>query len=173
MKVLASPRSPEGQSTSRSARGRSGSGSSEVRSTRQRRAGGRSTIGPGISGPAISGSLPPRSQAGGIASETASPLPASVVAALHRETLCSSLGLGLKVAVALVAGISLLRLAGAYQERMEHHAELRAVLDVQTAKLEKARNRFDQLFAIGGEQTLIRQQGQWIAPNRLRVVWNR
>lgn len=91
----------------------------------------------------------------------------------HRETLCSGLGLGLKVAVALVAGVSLVRLAGAYQERMEHHAELRAVLTVQSAKLEKARTRFDQLFAIGGEQTLIRQQGQWIAPNRLRVVWNR
>jgi hypothetical protein len=91
----------------------------------------------------------------------------------HRETLCGTLGLGLKVAVALVAGVSLVRLAGAYQERMEHHAELRAVLTVQSAKLEKARTRFDQLFAIGGEQSLIRQQGQWIAPNRLRVVWNR
>ena len=97
----------------------------------------------------------------------------SLLSSQHRETLCSGLGLGLKVAVAFVAGVSLVRLAGAYQERMEHHAELRAVLTVQSAKLEKARTRFDQLFAIGGEQTLIRQQGQWIAPNRLRVVWNR
>jgi hypothetical protein len=91
----------------------------------------------------------------------------------HREKLCSALGLGVKVALALVAGVSLLRLAGAYQERMERHAELRAVLDIQGAKLEKARDRFDHLFAIGGEQALIRQQGQWIAPNRLRVVWTR
>lgn len=103
--------------------------------------------------------------------EQAQELP--VLSTQHRETLCGTLGLGLKVAVALVAGVSLVRLAGAYQERMEHHAELRAVLTVQSAKLEKARTRFDQLFAIGGEQTLIRQQGQWIAPNRLRVVWNR
>ncbi|MFM8525366.1 MAG: hypothetical protein ACKOCM_07075 [Cyanobacteriota bacterium] len=91
----------------------------------------------------------------------------------RREKLCSSLGLGVKVAVALVAGISLLRLAVAYQERMERHSELRAVMDIQAAKLEKARDRFDHLFATGGEQALIRQQGQWIAPNRLRVVWTR
>lgn len=91
----------------------------------------------------------------------------------HRERLCSTLGLGVKVALIAVTGISLLRLAAAYQERMERHAELRAVIDVQTAKLEKARDRFDHLFANGGEQALIRQQGQWIAPNRLRVIWTR
>lgn len=91
----------------------------------------------------------------------------------RREKLCSFLGLGVKVAVALVAGVSLLRLSVAYQERMERHSELRAVLDIQAAKLEKARDRFDHLFSIGGEQALIRQQGQWIAPNRLRVVWTR
>ena len=91
----------------------------------------------------------------------------------HRERLCSTLGLGVKVALILVTGISLIRLASAYQERMERHAELRAVIDVQSAKLEKARDRFDHLFSIGGEQALIRQQGQWIAPNRLRVIWTR
>jgi len=87
--------------------------------------------------------------------------------------LCSAIGLTVKVAMAVALGVSLLRLAGAYQERMERHAELQAVLDVQAAKLEKARDRFDHLFANGGEQALIRQQGQWIAPNRLRVVWTR
>ena len=91
----------------------------------------------------------------------------------HREKLCSAIGLGVKVSLALVAGVSLIRLSSAYQERMERHAELRAVLDIQSSKLEKARDRFDHLFAIGGEQALIRQQGQWIAPNRLRVVWTR
>ena len=46
-----------------------------------------------------------------------------------------------------------------------------AVLDIQQAKLLKAQNRFDTLFATGGEQRLIQEQDQWIAPNRLRVVW--
>ena len=35
----------------------------------------------------------------------------------------------------------------------------------------KAQHRFDQLFSTGGEQKLIQEQDQWIAPNRMRVVW--
>ena len=70
-----------------------------------------------------------------------------------------------------MAVVSLVRLAGAYQERMDRYGEVTAVLDIQQAKLLKAQHRFDQLFAIGGEQRLIEEQDQWIAPNRLRVVW--
>ena len=70
-----------------------------------------------------------------------------------------------------VAGVSLMRLAGAYQQRMERQGEITAVLELETAKLAKARERFDTLFRIEGEQRLIREQSQWIAPNRLRVVW--
>ena len=29
----------------------------------------------------------------------------------------------------------------------------------------------DRLFSIGGEKRLISEQDQWIAPNRLRVIW--
>jgi hypothetical protein len=45
------------------------------------------------------------------------------------------------------------------------------VLQLEQAKLAKARERFDALFGVEGEQRLIREQNQWIAPNRLRVVW--
>ncbi|MFN7741763.1 MAG: hypothetical protein ACK5RA_16155, partial [Cyanobacteriota bacterium] len=38
-------------------------------------------------------------------------------------------------------------------------------------QLTKAQQRFDRLFLISGEKTLAREQSQWIAPNRLRVVW--
>jgi len=34
-----------------------------------------------------------------------------------------------------------------------------------------AQERFDSLFTTGGEQRLIQEQDQWIAPNRMRVVW--
>lgn len=81
------------------------------------------------------------------------------------------IGLTLKSALALVAAVSLVRLAGAYQQRLDRNGEIRAVLDIQQAKLLKAQNRFDSLFSTGGEQTLIQEQDQWIAPNRLRVVW--
>jgi hypothetical protein len=89
----------------------------------------------------------------------------------HQELTCSAIGLTLKVGLGLVAVVSLVRLAGAYQTRLERHGEISAVLDIQQAKLLKAQNRFDKLFAAGGEQQLIQEQDQWIAPNRLRVVW--
>ncbi len=89
----------------------------------------------------------------------------------QQELICSAIGLTLKLGLALVAGVSLARLAGAYQERLDRHGEISAVLEIQRAKLLKAQGRFDQLFATGGEQRLIEEQDQWIAPNRLRVVW--
>ena len=89
----------------------------------------------------------------------------------RQELLCSVIGLALKIGLVVVAGVSLVRLASAYQERMERQGELAAVLDLERAKLSKARERFDHLFMVEGEQRLIREQNQWIAPNRLRVVW--
>ena len=70
-----------------------------------------------------------------------------------------------------MAGVSLVRLAGAYRERLDRYGEITAVLNIQKAKLLKAQNRFDDLFTTGGEQRLIQEQDQWIAPNRLRVLW--
>ena len=60
---------------------------------------------------------------------------------------------------------------GQSQQRLDRYGEITAVLDIQQAKLLKAQTRFDNLFATGGEQRLIQEQDQWIAPNRLRVVW--
>lgn len=97
------------------------------------------------------------------------PLPAAVRD--QRELVCSVIGLTVKLGLVIVAGVSLARLATAYQERMERQGELAAVLDLENAKLAKARERFDHLFMVEGEQRLIREQSQWIAPNRLRVVW--
>lgn len=89
----------------------------------------------------------------------------------RRELVCSLIGLAVKLGLVVVAGVSLCRLAGAYQERMDRQGELSAVLEIENAQLAKARDRFDQLFMVEGEQNLIREQSQWIAPNRLRVVW--
>jgi hypothetical protein len=89
----------------------------------------------------------------------------------RRELVCSVIGLSVKLGLAVMAGVSLCRLAGAYQARMERQAELAAVLEIEQAQLAKARGRFDELFMVAGEQKLIREQSQWIAPNRLRVVW--
>jgi hypothetical protein len=89
----------------------------------------------------------------------------------RQEFLCSVLGLAVKLGMVALIGVSLSRLSAAYQQRMESQGEIAAVLEVEKAKLAKARDRFDQLFMAEGEQRLIREQSQWIAPNRLRVVW--
>jgi hypothetical protein len=89
----------------------------------------------------------------------------------RREYVCSLIGLSVKLGLVVMAGVSLCRLAGAYQERMERQGELSAVLEIEKAQLAKARHRFDRLFMVEGEQQLIREQSQWIAPNRMRVVW--
>lgn len=89
----------------------------------------------------------------------------------RRELICSLIGLTVKLGLVVMAGVSLCRLAGAYQQRMDRQGELAAVLEIESAQLAKAQSRFDQLFMVEGEQKLIREQSQWIAPNRLRVVW--
>ena len=89
----------------------------------------------------------------------------------RQELLCSVIGLLVKLGLVAVASVSLIRLAGAYQQRMERQGEISAVLELELAQMAKARQRFDQLFNVEGEQRLIREQSQWIAPNRLRVVW--
>lgn len=94
------------------------------------------------------------------------------VSSERQELLCSLIGLLIKASLVGVVAVSLVRLATAYQERMDRQGELSAVLELEAGKLAKARDRFDQLFVVEGEQRLIREQNQWIAPNRLRVVWN-
>ncbi|GDX73952.1 hypothetical protein LBMAG40_06090 [Cyanobium sp.] len=102
------------------------------------------------------------------------PRPRAAVGAAHlgkQDLLCSLIGLGVKLGLVMVTGVSLVRVASAYQARMDRQGELAAVLQIENAQLTKAQQRFDRLFLISGEKTLAREQSQWIAPNRLRVVW--
>ena len=89
----------------------------------------------------------------------------------RQELHCSLIALGAKVGLILLGCVSVVRLSVAYQERLERHDEIAAVLAVETAKLESLQSGFDRLFTLGGEQRLLENQDQWIAPNRLRVVW--
>jgi hypothetical protein len=103
---------------------------------------------------------------------TSSTSPDLRASSADQEFICSVIGLSLKGGLAVLACVSLIRLGGAYQQRLDRYGEVSAVHDIQAAKLLKARTRFDSLFATGGEQKLLKEQDQWIAPNRLRVVWS-
>ena len=72
----------------------------------------------------------------------------------RQELHCSLIALGAKVGLILLGCVSVARLSVAYQER-----------------LESLQSGFDRLFTLGGEKRLLENQDQWIAPNRLRVVW--
>ena len=89
----------------------------------------------------------------------------------QQELQCSLLALAAKAGLVLLGCVSLIRLSVAYQERMDRHSEISAVVSIESSKLETLQQRFDRLFSIGGEKRLISEQDQWIAPNRLRVVW--
>lgn len=89
----------------------------------------------------------------------------------RQELQCSLVALAAKVGLILLGCVSIARLSVAYQERLERHSEIAAVVAVETAKLESLQTGFDHLFTLGGEQRLLRNQDQWIAPNRVRVVW--
>ncbi len=89
----------------------------------------------------------------------------------QQELQCSLLALAAKAGLVLLGAVSLIRLSVAYQERMDRHSEIAAVVSIESTKLETLQQRFDRLFSIGGEKRLISEQDQWIAPNRLRVIW--
>ena len=107
-----------------------------------------------------------------VKSVTAADRAALIQRKLDRQELhCSLIALGAKVGLILLGCVSVVRLSVAYQERLERHGEIAAVVAVETAKLESLQSGFDRLFTLGGEQRLLENQDQWIAPNRLRVVW--
>ena len=89
----------------------------------------------------------------------------------RREKLCSLLALGMKLGLVMLGAVSLVKVSLAYQERLDRHAELAAVVDVESGKLYHLQQRFDRLFTLGGDRRLMDEQDQWIAPNRLRVIW--
>ena len=89
----------------------------------------------------------------------------------RREVQCSLLALTVKAGLIILGAVSLIRLSGAYQERLARHGELAAVVEIESAELNTLQQRFDRLFSIGGEKRLMGEQDQWIAPNRLRIIW--
>ena len=104
--------------------------------------------------------------------EAAANRAATIQRQLDRQELhCSLIALAAKSALILVGCVSVARLSVAYQERLERHAEIAAVVNLESKKLETLQHRFDRLFSIGGEKRLLSEQDQWIAPNRLRVIW--
>jgi len=79
--------------------------------------------------------------------------------------------LAMKFGLLALASASLVKLCFSYHQRLTRHAELAAILNVESKKLLVLQKRFDRLFTLGGEHKLIDEQDQWISPNSVRVIW--
>ena len=88
-----------------------------------------------------------------------------------REYFYSLIALCMKLGFLVLFSASLIKVSIASTQRVKRHLEILSVLDYESAKLEKLKNRFDGLFTIGGAQRFMDEQEQWIAPNSVRVIW--
>ncbi|WP_036914456.1 hypothetical protein [Prochlorococcus sp. MIT 0703] len=89
----------------------------------------------------------------------------------RREINFSLLALTMKLGLVSLCVVTLVKLSIAYQERLDRHGELVAVLNLESAQLKTLQQRFDRLFTLGGGIRLMDEHDHWIAPNRLRVIW--
>ena len=90
---------------------------------------------------------------------------------IRRELLYSYVGLILKFGLLIVFSASLLNLGFASHQRLNRNIELTYLLEKESKKLYKLRQRFDEMFTNGGEQSFFKEQDQWITPNSVRVIW--
>ena len=90
---------------------------------------------------------------------------------VKRELFYSYGALIFKFGLLIVFSTSLVNLSLASHQRVNRNRELSYLLDKESKKLNLLRRRFDQMFAIDGEQIFIKEQDQWIAPNSVRVIW--
>ena len=90
---------------------------------------------------------------------------------VRRELFYSYGALILKFGLLVVFSTSLFNLGLASHQRVNRNLELSYLLEKESKKFYRLRKRFDEMFAIGGEQSFFKEQDQWIAPNSVRVIW--
>ena len=77
----------------------------------------------------------------------------------------------MKLGLVSIGTVSLIKVCLAYQQRVDRYEEISAVLNVESSRLRGLQKRFDHLFTLGGDRRLMDEQDQWIAPNRVRIIW--
>ena len=88
-----------------------------------------------------------------------------------REIIYGYVALILKFGLLVVFSTSLVNLGLASHQRVNRTFELSYLLEKESKKLQRLRLRFDEMFTNGGENSFLKEQDQWIAPNSVRVIW--
>ena len=89
----------------------------------------------------------------------------------RRELFYSYGTLIFKFGLLVVFSSSLVNLGLASHQLVNRNYEMSYLLEKESEKLQRIRRRFDEMFANGGEQSFLKEQDQWIAPNSVRVIW--
>ena len=89
----------------------------------------------------------------------------------QRDLIYSLIALLMKLGLLLIGTTSLVKLGIASNQSIGRYSELSSVLEVESVKLIRHQERFDRFFTIGGDKLLLDENDQWIAPNRIRVIW--
>ncbi len=89
----------------------------------------------------------------------------------QRDLIYSLLALAMKIGLLSLGVVSLFKLGLASVQRLDRYAELSSILNVESGRLIGLQKRFDRVFTIGGDRRLMDEQDQWIAPDRVRVIW--
>ena len=89
----------------------------------------------------------------------------------RREIIYSLIALGMKVGFLVLAISTLLKLGLTSLHRIQRYSEISSALNAENVKMRILQKRFDNLFTIDGERRLMNEQEQWIAPNRVRIMW--
>ena len=90
---------------------------------------------------------------------------------VRRELIYNYVALILKFGLLVVFAISFVNLGLASHQRVNRNLELSYLLEKESEKHKRIKRRFDELFTIGGGQSFLKEQDQWIAPNSVRVIW--
>ncbi len=90
---------------------------------------------------------------------------------VRRDLFYSYVVLIFKFGLLVVFATSLVNLGLASHQRVNRNLELSYLLEKESKKLHILRLRFDEMFSNGGEQSFLKEQDQWIAPNSVRVIW--
>tara|TARA_B100000700_G_C14678687_1_gene684313 strand:+ start:136 stop:552 length:417 start_codon:yes stop_codon:yes gene_type:complete len=88
-----------------------------------------------------------------------------------RDLTYSLISLLMKSGFLFICIASLIKLGVSSNQRIARYSELSNVVDLEMAKMINLQRRFDRFFTLDGEKRLIAEQVQWIAPNRVRVIW--
>ena len=89
----------------------------------------------------------------------------------EKEDFVSSIFLGLKVCLSLLAFVSLIKVGYTSKVRLSRLKEINDSFSYENERFKVLSSRFDNLFAFEGEQRFMKDQDQMISKDIIRVIW--